>query len=137
MLRSKTHTSSKGTRSDMYAIVKTGGKQYTVRENDVIEIEKLDIAEGEEVVLSEVLFVGGDEGEMIGTPTVEGASVVGKVRRHGKAKKIIGFTYKPKKNEHGRYGHRQSYTQVLIEKIAVKKSRARKSAEETEEKAAE
>jgi large subunit ribosomal protein L21 len=117
----------------MYAIVKTGGKQYTVRENEVIQIEKLDLAEGEKVVLSDVLFISGDEGETIGTPIVEGASVTGKVQHQGLAKKIIGRTYKPKNHSSVRFGHRQPYTQVLIEKIAVKKPRSRKSAEEVTE----
>lgn len=114
----------------MYAIVKTGGKQYTVRENDVVQIEKLDIPAGEEVVLDNVLFIGDEKGNMIGTPVVEGAKVTGKVVAHGQAKKIIGFTFKPKKNEHGRYGHRQKFTRVLIEKITVKKAKAKKATEE-------
>lgn len=114
----------------MYAIVKTGGKQYTVRENETVQIEKLDIPAGEKVVLSDVLFIGGDKENIIGSPLVEGATVTGKVVRHGSGKKVIGFTYKPKKNERRRYGHRQSFTQVLIEKIAVKKPRAKKAEEE-------
>lgn len=118
----------------MYAIVKTGGKQYTVRENETIRIEKLDIPSGEQVVLSDVLFVKNNDQEIIGTPTVEGAAVKGKIVRHGKAAKIVGFTFKPKKNIHGRYGHRQAYTQVLIEKIDYKKPRAKKATtEETSE----
>ena len=122
----------------MYAIVRTGGKQYTVREQEVIRIEKLDVPAGEEVVLSDVLLLSGDSGEFIGTPVVEGATVVGKVQSHGLGKKIVGFTYKPKKNEHRRYGHRQPYTQILIEKISIKKPRARKAAaEEPAEAAAE
>ena len=121
----------------MYAIVRTGGKQYTVREQEVIQVEKLDVPAGEEVVLSDVLMLSGEDGEIIGAPVVEGATVVGKVQRHGRAKKIIGFTYKPKKNIHGRYGHRQPYTQVLIEKINYKKPRAKKAAEEPAEVKAE
>ena len=113
----------------MYAILKTGGKQYTVKENDVIRIEKLDAEEGQEVVLSDVLFIGGGE-EVIGSPTVEGAQITGKVMSQGRGKKINGFTFKPKKNEHRRYGHRQAYTEVLIQKIAVKKPRAKKKADE-------
>ena len=109
----------------MYAILKTGGKQYTVKENDVIRIEKLEVEAGQEVVLSDVLFIGGAE-EMIGSPTVEGAEITGKVMSQGRGKKINGFTFKPKKNEHRRYGHRQAYTEVLIEKISVKKPKARK-----------
>lgn len=117
----------------MYAIVKTGGKQYTVRENDVIQIEKLDIPAGEEVVLSDVLFIGGDKDTVIGTPVVPGAQVTGKVLRHGLGRKIVGFTYKPKKNERRRYGHRQPFTQVLIEKISYKKPRQTKATEEAAE----
>lgn len=120
----------------MYAVVKSGGKQYTVREQDIVELEKIDVPAGEEVVLSDVLFIGSENGNMIGTPVVEGARVVGKVLGHGLGKKIIGFTYKPKKNIRRRYGHRQPYTQVLIEKIALdtKKSKATKTTEETSEK---
>lgn len=116
----------------MYAIVKTGGKQYTVRENEIIQIEKLDVSEGEEVVLSDVLFVS-DIDEVIGTPKVEGAKVIGKVVSQGLGKKIVGFTYKPKKNERKRYGHRQPYTQILIEKITYKKPKEKKATEEASE----
>jgi large subunit ribosomal protein L21 len=101
----------------MYAVLKTGGKQYTVRENEIIQVEKLDVPAGEEIVLSDVLFVSGDKGAQIGTPVVEGAKITGKVVRHGLADKIIGFTYKSKKNEHRRFGHRQPFTQVLVQKI--------------------
>jgi len=118
----------------MYAILKTGGKQYTVRENDVIRIEKLEAEAGQEIKLSDVLFIGGGE-EVIGSPTVEGAQITGKVLSQGRGKKINGFTFKPKKNEHRRYGHRQAYTEVLIEKIAVKKPGTRKKAESASAKA--
>ncbi|MCL6629421.1 MAG: 50S ribosomal protein L21 [Armatimonadetes bacterium] len=120
----------------MYAVVKSGGKQYTVREQDIVELEKIDVPAGEEVVLSDVLFISSENGNMIGTPVVEGARVVGKVLGHGLGKKIIGFTYKPKKNVRRRYGHRQPYTQVVIEKIALdtKKSKTTKTTEETSEK---
>ena len=111
---------TKGILSVMYAIVKTGGKQYTVRENEVIQVEKLDIPAGESVTLSDVLFVSTDSGPVVGAPVIEGATVTGKVVRHDLAKKIIGFTYKSKKNEHRRFGHRQPFTQVLIEKINPK-----------------
>jgi large subunit ribosomal protein L21 len=101
----------------MYAIIKTGGKQYTVRENEILEVEKLDIAAGEQVALDSVLFVSTDKGAVIGTPVVEGAKVTAKVLRHGLGKKIIGFTYKAKKNVRGRFGHRQPSTRIQIEKI--------------------
>lgn len=102
----------------MYAIIRAGGRQYKVAEKDVIEVNKLAAAEGEEVVLGEVLLIGGDGDVKIGSPYVEGASVVGKVTRQYKGRKIRGFTYKPKKNIHRRYGHRQLLTSVSIEKIS-------------------
>lgn len=101
----------------MYAIIRAGGKQYRVAEKDIIEVNKLDIAEGEQIVLDEVLLVSGDSGVKIGSPYVEGAKVVGKVTRQYKGRKVRGFTYKPKKQIHRRYGHRQLLTSVTIEKI--------------------
>ncbi len=103
----------------MYAIVRAGGKQYRVAENDVIQVNKLAAEEGQEVVLDQVLLVSDDQGVRIGTPYVSGAKVQGKVVRQYKGRKIRGFTYKPKKNEHKRYGHRQLLTAVAIEKISV------------------
>ena len=103
----------------MYAIIRAGGKQYRVAEKDVIEVNKLSANEGEEVVLDEVLLVSDDSGVKIGSPYVEGASVVGKVTRQYKGRKVRGFTYKPKKQIHRRYGHRQMLTSVTIEKIEV------------------
>lgn len=102
----------------MYAIIRAGGKQYRVAENDIIQVNKLDVAEGEEIVLNEVLLVSDDSGVQIGSPFVQGASVVGKVNRQYKGRKINGFTYKPKKQIHRRYGHRQLLTSVTIEKIS-------------------
>lgn len=102
----------------MYAVIKTGGKQYAVRENETIEVEKLDAAVGDEVAITDVLLVTGDHGQIVGTPNVVGASVKGKVLAHGRGKKIVGHTYKPKKNIHRRFGHRQAFTKILIEKIS-------------------
>lgn len=101
----------------MYAIIETGGKQYKVEEGRFIKVEKLDAGEGEEVVFDRVLLVAGDEGVQVGKPTVEGAKVTGKVLEQAKDKKIIVFKYKPKKRYRRKYGHRQPYTKVLIEKI--------------------
>jgi len=103
----------------VYAIIRAGGKQYRVAEKDTIEVNKLAVAQGEEVVLNEVLLVSDDSGVKIGSPYVEGASVVGKVTRQYKGRKVNGFTYKPKKQIHRRYGHRQMLTSVTIEKIAL------------------
>lgn len=102
----------------MYAIIKTGGKQYKVTEGDVIRVEKLGVAEGEKVVFDEVLLVS-NEGELtVGNPTVSGATVDATVTAEGKGKKIIVFKYKPKNNGYKRkQGHRQPFTAVKIEKI--------------------
>ena len=102
----------------MYAVIKTGGKQYRVQEGDVIRVEKLDVEEGSVVQFSEVLAVSNDEGLKVGSPVVEGASVEGNVLSQGKAKKIIVFKYKPKKNYRKKQGHRQPYTQIQITKIS-------------------
>lgn len=101
----------------MYAVIKTGGKQYKVQENDVLFIEKLDVEAGQTVTFDEVVAVGGDNGFKAGAPFVEGASVTATAVKNGKAKKITVFTYKPKKNEKRKMGHRQPYTQVKIESI--------------------
>ena len=96
----------------MYAIIKTGGKQYRVSEGDVITIE----AEGT-VSFDEVVTVVKDGDVKVGTPLVDGAKVTGTVLEHGKAKKILVFKYKAKSNYRRRQGHRQPFTKVRIEKI--------------------
>lgn len=100
----------------MYAIIKTGGKQYCVEEGKVIIIEKLDVEAGAEVAFDEVLLVSGDSVK-IGQPTVAGAKVTGKVLEQGKGAKIRIFKYKAKSNYRRRQGHRQPFTKVQIEKI--------------------
>ena len=100
----------------MYAIIKTGGKQYVVEEGKVISIEKLDVEEGAEVTFDEVLIVSGDDVK-IGQPNVAGAKVTGKVLEQGKERKIRIFKYKAKSNYRRRQGHRQPFTKVKIEKI--------------------
>ena len=102
----------------MFAIIKTGGKQYIVSPGQKIRIEKLDIAEGKEVVLSEVLVLEKQNKVEIGAPLVEGAKVTGKVLRQGKGKKVIVFKYKSKTRYKKRKGHRQPFTEVEITKIA-------------------
>ena len=101
----------------MYAVIQTGGKQYRVSEGDVLNVEKLAVEAGENVVFDKVLTVVNDGDVMIGKPVVEGAKVTAKVVEHGKAKKIFVFKYKAKSNYRRRQGHRQPYTKVLIEKI--------------------
>lgn len=100
----------------MYAIIKTGGKQYVVEEGKVISVEKLDVEEGAEVTFDEVLLVSGDDVK-IGQPNVAGAKVTGKVLEQGKERKIRIFKYKAKSNYRRRQGHRQPFTKVKIEKI--------------------
>ena len=100
----------------MYAIIKTGGKQYVVEEGKVISIEKLDVEEGAEVTFDEVLLVSGDDVK-IGQPNVAGAKVTGKVLEQGKERKIRILKYKAKSNYRRRQGHRQPFTKVKIEKI--------------------
>lgn len=101
----------------MYAIVQTGGKQYRVQVGDVVYVEKLPLEEGATVEFGEVLLVGKEDGVVVGRPLVEGAKVKGTVLKQGKAKKIIVFKYKPKKNYRRKRGHRQPWTKVRIEEI--------------------
>lgn len=101
----------------MYAIIETGGKQYQVNEGDVVFIEKLEAAAEENVTFDKVIAVGKDEGLTVGAPYVSGAAVEATVLKNGKAKKIVVFTYKSKKGEKRKKGHRQPYTQVKINAI--------------------
>ena len=101
----------------MYAIIETGGKQYRVQEGDKIVVEKLAVEEGQEVAFERVLTVVKDGEVLVGAPVVAGAKVVAKVVEHGKGKKILVFKYKAKSNYRRRQGHRQTFTQVVIEKI--------------------
>jgi len=103
----------------VYAIIKTGGKQYKVSEGDSIYIEKLDAAEGDSVTFEEVLSVVDGDTVKIGAPLVEGAKVTAKVEKNGKDKKIRVFKYKAKSNYRRRMGHRQPFTKVVIEKISA------------------
>ena len=100
----------------MYAIIATGGKQYKVSEGDVISIEKLGAEEGEKVTFDQVLAVSND-GLKVGSPTVDGASVEASVVRNGRARKVIVYKFKTKTGYHKKNGHRQSFTQVKIDKI--------------------
>lgn len=101
----------------MYAIIETGGKQYRVQEGDVVRVEKLDIADGETVKFDKVLLVAEDGKLNVGKPYVDGAVVEAVVENQGKAKKIIIFKYKAKKDYRKKQGHRQPYTQVKIGNI--------------------
>lgn len=101
----------------MYAVIEAGGKQYRVCEGDMLRIEKLNAPVGTTVELEKVLLVERDGETRIGRPLVAGAKVAVKVLEHDKAKKIVVLKYKAKKNYRRKYGHRQPYTRVLVEKI--------------------
>ncbi len=100
----------------MYAIIATGGKQYKVAEGDVIKVEKLGAAEGDNVTFDQVLAVNNGS-LVVGNPLVDGATVTASVVSEGRYRKVIVYKYKRKSGYHKKNGHRQSYTQVKIEKI--------------------
>lgn len=104
---------------ELYAVVETGGKQYRVSTGDTIYVEKLNVNEGDEVVLDRVLLVSKDGKIQVGKPYVEGAKVVAKAVKQGKQRKIIVFKYKAKKNYKKKQGHRQPYTKLVIESITA------------------
>ena len=101
----------------MFAVIEAGGKQYKVVEQDIIFVEKLAVAEGDEIVFDQVKALSDANGFRVGTPVVDGARVTAKVLRNGKGKKIYVLKYKAKKNEKKKIGHRQPYTKVQIVKI--------------------
>ena len=103
----------------MKAIFVTGGKQYSVSEGDEIFVEKLNAEADETVVFDQVLAVVDGENSTFGKPVVDGAKVEATVVKNGKAKKIVVFKYRPKKDSKSIRGHRQPYTKVKIEKIAL------------------
>lgn len=103
----------------MFAVVATGGKQYTVSVGDIIKVEKLDVKEGKKVNL-DVLLISNENGVTVGDPVVKNAVCEAKVLGNGKEDKIVVFKYKPKKNERKKQGHRQPFTQVEILSIKVK-----------------
>ncbi len=100
----------------LYAVFRTGGKQYRVSEGDHIRIEKLHGDVGAEVVFSEVLMIGGER-PVIGHPLVNGAKVVGKIVDQDKDKKIIVFKFRRRKNYRRKYGHRQPFTEVVVTRL--------------------
>ena len=101
----------------MFAVIETGGKQYKVTEGDILFIEKLGVEDGEKVTFDKVMALSDGEKITVGAPYVEGATVTANVIKSGKGKKILVMTYKSKKNEKKKQGHRQPYTKVQIEKI--------------------
>ncbi len=101
----------------MYAVIETGGKQYKVQDGDVIFVEKLDVESETKYVFDKVVVVSTDDGIKVGAPYVEGATVEANVVKNGKAKKVIVYKMKPKKNYRRKQGHRQPYTKVQITAI--------------------
>ncbi len=101
----------------MYAIVRTGGKQYRVTEGQTLEVEKLPGATGDSIELTDVLMLADGEDVKVGTPFVQGASVQAKITGQRKGRKVRVFRYKPKKRVRVRRGHRQNHTRLLVEGI--------------------
>ena len=106
-----------------YAIVQTGGKQYTVRKGDVLRVESLRGDEGDSIDLMDVLMVSQDGDVTVGTPTVPDARVSTEILAQGKGKKIVVFKYKPKTRYRRKNGHRQPFTELLVTGITLRKRR--------------
>ncbi len=104
----------------MYAVIETGGKQHKVTEGEIIRVDKLHVELGAEVVFDKVMMVKTDDDTIkVGQPYVDNVSVTAEVIEQGKAKKIIVFKYKRKKNYQRKQGHRQKYTAIKIKAIAA------------------
>ncbi len=102
----------------MYAVIKTGGKQYRVSQGDTLRVEKLPGDVGAKVEFDEVLLVGGEK-VVVGKPTVAGAKVVASIVAQDRAKKIIVFKMRRRKNYRRKNGHRQPYTELRIESVSA------------------
>jgi len=102
----------------MYAVIKTGGKQYRVSEGDTLRIETLDANEGDSVDFDQVLMVGEGKDVKIGTPLLEGGKVTATVKAHGRGKKIEIIKFRRRKHHMKRMGHRQNFTEVEITGIS-------------------
>jgi len=115
----------------MFAVVKTGGKQYIVSPDAKLKIEKLDVEEGKDVVFGDVLLIVDGDKVTVGNPTIPGVSVIGKVEKQGRDDKIIVFKYKPKKRYSKKMGHRQPFTEVTIKSIGKKTALKKPAAKKT------
>jgi len=103
----------------MYAVIKTGGKQYKVSEGDTLRVEKLDAEEGASVDIDTVLMVVDGEKVEVGAPLIEGAKVSATVKSHGRGRKIKIVKFRRRKHHQKQMGHRQAYTELQITKIAA------------------
>ncbi len=119
----------------MFAVIKTGGKQYRVCPGDKIKVEKLGVRAGGKVVFDEVLMVGGGD-VAVGCPTVEGAAVKATAIKHGLGNKIIVYKFKRRKGYHKKQGHRQDYTLVEILDVLTDANEVKKAIEERDADAA-
>jgi len=122
----------------MYAIIATGGKQYKVSKGDKIRVEKLNAEVGSTVVFDQVMMISADS-VTVGNPNVEGAAVEAEVTAQGKERKVIVYKYKPKTGYHKKNGHRQMFTELVVNKITVggEELSCDEAAEETAEAAEE
>lgn len=102
----------------MYAVIKTGGKQYRVSEGDTLRVEKLDAAAGDSIEFDQVLMVGEGKDVKIGAPTVDGGKVTATVKEQGRGKKVEIIKFRRRKHHMKRMGHRQDYTEVEITGIS-------------------
>jgi large subunit ribosomal protein L21 len=103
----------------IYAIVETGGKQYRITEGETVDVEDLKVAEGSTVEIEKVLLIADDDNVIVGKPAIEGAKVTATAQSNGRGKKIIVFKYKPKVRYRRKLGHRQPYTRLVIDRIAM------------------
>lgn len=105
----------------MFAVCKINKKQYIVSEGEIVKIEKITEKEGKELIIKEILLVSNGEEAEIGQPTLEKVSIKAKVKGHGKNKKVTIFKYKKRKGYRKKQGHRQTFSEILIEKISGSK----------------
>ena len=103
----------------MYAIISSGGKQFRVEEGETLRLEKLDAQPGDKIELDQVLFVSSDDGVKVGSPLVENAKVTATILAEGKSRKVIVFKKKRRKQYRRKNGHRQLFTEVLVDSISV------------------
>ena len=113
----------------MFAVIKTGGKQYRVAADDLVEVDRIEAEAGASVSFGEVLAIGGEE-PVVGTPTVAGASVAAEVVEQGRKPKVIAFKKRRRKNSRRKRGHRQEFTLVKITEILTGATADRKVVEE-------
>jgi len=102
---------------NIYAIIEVGGKQYKVAPSQTIEVERLDVPEGDIIELDRVLFIGEDKNALVGNPTIKRAKVVATSLGETKGEKVIVFKYKSKVRYRSKKGHRQTYTKILVNEI--------------------